>query len=62
MSLKPFVRTLRVINPARESLASTRKRVLRPVGRPTGRSVDSECQGRAIEPRNYRIVGAFVVM
>jgi hypothetical protein len=31
-------------------------------GQPSGRSVDSECRSRAIEPRNYRIVGALVVM
>src|SRR5437867_1665023 len=29
--VKPFVRTLRVTNPSRQSLASSRKRVLRPV-------------------------------
>jgi hypothetical protein len=33
--VKPFVRTLRVTNPSRQSLASSRKRVLRPV-RATG--------------------------
>ena len=40
-------------NPARQSLASSRKRVLR--GRRVTlavRSVDSECEGRVIEPRN----------
>src|SRR5262249_52314242 len=58
---KPFTGTLWVGNPTRQSLASSRKRVLRPVGRPTGRSVDSECQGRAIEPRKLLIAGAFAV-
>ena len=38
-------------NPARQSLASSRKRVLRGEGRPSLRSVDSQCPGRAIEPR-----------
>ena len=50
----------RVTNPARQSLASSRKRVLRGEGRPSLRSVDSECQGRAIEPRKL-LVGALVV-
>jgi hypothetical protein len=31
------------------------------VGKPTGRSVDSKCRSRAIEPRNYLSLGAFVV-
>ena len=31
-NLKPFVGTLRVIKPVRESLANSRKRVLRGVG------------------------------
>ena len=39
-------------NPARQSLASSRKRVLRGGGRPPLRSVDSESRCRAIEPRN----------
>ena len=54
--LKPFVVTRWVASPTRQSLASSRKRVLRAaVGRPTPRSVDSERQGPAIEPRNrYR--------
>src|SRR6516164_6455489 len=54
--LKPFVVTRWVASPTRQSLASSRKRVLRAaVRRPTPRSVDSERQGPAIEPRNrYR--------
>ena len=40
---KPLVGTLQVSNPAGQSLASSPKRVLRPVGRPTGRSEDSQC-------------------
>jgi len=39
-------------NPARQSLASSRKRVLRGGGRHPLRSVDSESRCRAIEPRN----------
>jgi hypothetical protein len=42
-------------------LASSQKRVLRPLGRPTGRSVDSECRCRVIEPRNYLSWRALVV-
>jgi hypothetical protein len=49
-------------NPVWQSLAGSQKRVLRPLGRPTGRSVDSECRSRAIQPRNYLSRGAFVVM
>ena len=48
LSLQPCGLT----NPARQSLASSRKRVLRGGGRPPLRSVDSESQCRAIEPRN----------
>jgi len=48
-------------NPARQSLASSRKRVLRGGGRPPLRSVDSESQCRAIEPRNLLLAGATVV-
>ena len=39
-------------NPARQSLASSRKQVLRGEERSSLRSVDSQSQGRAIEPRN----------
>jgi hypothetical protein len=48
---KPFAGTLRVTNPVRQSLASSRKRVLRGGRRLPLRSVDSQCLGRAIEPR-----------
>jgi hypothetical protein len=58
---KPFVGTLRVINPVRKSRASSRKRVLRGEGRPSLRSVDSEVKGRVIEPRKLTTWGAFVV-
>jgi hypothetical protein len=44
--------TLRVINPARERLATTRKRTLRSVTARGARSVWSECQSRVIESRN----------
>jgi hypothetical protein len=54
--VKPFVGTLRVINPVRKSRASSRKRVLRGDGRPSLRSVDSEIKRRAIEPRNLVVV------
>ena len=37
--VKPFIRTLRVTNPVRQSRASSRKRVLRRAGRPSLRSV-----------------------
>ena len=50
---KPFAGTLRVTNPARQSLASSRKRVLRGGRRLPLRSVDSQCLGRAIEPRKH---------
>jgi len=50
--VKPFDGTLRVINPVRQSRASSRKRVLRGDGRPSLRSVDSEIKRYAIEPRN----------
>jgi hypothetical protein len=61
-ALKPFSATLRVTNPVRQSLASSRKRVLRAVlGRPSPRSVDSQSQSRALEPRKNLVVGAFVV-
>src|SRR5262249_8543522 len=39
------------MNPTRQSLASSRKRVLRGEERSSLRSVGSECPGRAIEPR-----------
>jgi len=58
---KPLVGTPRVANPARQSLAGSRKRVLRGVGRPSLRSVDSECQGRVIEPRKL-IAGALALV
>src|SRR5438270_7754070 len=49
---KPFIGALWVLNPTRQSLASSRKRVLRGGQRWPLRSVDSQCQGRAIEPRD----------
>ena len=54
--MKPFDGTLRVSNPARQSRASSRKRVLRGGGRPSLRSVDSEIKRRVIEPRNFLVV------
>src|SRR5208337_3677906 len=48
-------------NPARQSLASSRKRVLRGGRKLQLRSVDSESQCRAIEPRNLLIAEATVV-
>ena len=54
--MKPFDGTLRVINPVRQSRASSRKRVLRGDGRPSLRSVDSEIKRRVIEPRNFLVV------
>ena len=48
--VKPFIGTLRVTNPVRQSRASSRKRVLRGDGRPSLRSVDSEIKRCAIEP------------
>src|SRR5262249_27463375 len=51
---KPFVATLRITSPARHSLASSRKRVLRGGLRPPLHSVDSQSRCRAIEPRNLR--------
>ena len=50
--MKPFIGTLRVTNPVRQSRASSRKRVLRGDGRPSLRSVDSEIKRCVIEPRN----------
>ena len=58
---KPFVEAQRVTSPVRESLASTRKRVLRRGWQHPRRSVNSECRGSAMEPRNRLIVGALVV-
>ncbi len=58
---KPFVGTLRVANPARQSLAGSRKRVLRGDERSSLRSVDSQCQGRVIEPRKL-IVGVLALV
>lgn len=49
---KPFVATLRVQIPPGRAWPGGRKRVLRGEGRPSLRSVDSESQCRAIEPRN----------
>src|ERR1017187_84981 len=49
-------------SPAWWTLAGSQKRVLRPLGQPKGRSVDSQCRSRAIQPRNYLSRGAFVVM
>ncbi len=40
--MKPFIETLRVTNPVRQSRASSRKRVLRGERRLSLRSVDSE--------------------
>ena len=51
-NVKPFIGTLRVTNPVRQSRASSRKRVLRGGGRPPLRSVDSEIKRCVIEPRN----------
>ena len=51
--MKPFIGTLRVTNPVRQSRASSRKRVLRGGGRPPLRSVDSEIKRCVIEPRNH---------
>ena len=42
--MKPFIGTLRVTNPVRQSWTSGRKRVLRGDGRLSLRSVDSEMQ------------------
>ena len=53
---KPFIGTLRVTNPVRQSRASSRKRVLRGGGRPPLRSVDSETKRYVIEPRNFLVV------
>ena len=50
--MKPFIGTLRVTNPVRQSRASSRKRVLRGAGDSPLRSVDSEIKRCAIEPRN----------
>ena len=55
-NVKPFIETLRVTNPVRQSRASSRKRVLRGDGRPSLRSVDSEIKRCVIEPRNYLVV------
>ena len=54
--MKPFIGTLRVTNPARQSWTSSRKRVLRGGGRPPLRSVDSEIKRCVIEPRNFVVV------
>jgi len=52
-SLKPFIATLWVANPTRQGLASHRKRVLRGGQQWPLRSVDSQHQGRVIEPREH---------
>ena len=54
--MKPFIETLRVTNPVRQSRASSRKRVLRGGGQPSLRSVDSEIKRCVIEPRNFLVV------
>ena len=54
--MNPFIGTLRVPNPARQSWTSSRKRVLRGGGRPSLRSVDSEIKRSVIEPRNVLVV------
>jgi hypothetical protein len=54
--VKPFIETLRVTNPVRQSRASSRKRVLRGAGRPSPRSVNSEIKRCVIEPRNFLVV------
>ena len=54
--MKPFIETLRVTNPVRQSRASSRKRVLRGGGRLPLRSVDSEIKRCVIEPRNFLVV------
>src|SRR5271157_5807318 len=54
--VNPFIETLRVTNPVRQSRASSRKRVLRGDGRPSPRSVDSEIKRCVIEPRNFIVV------
>ena len=51
-NVKPFIETLRVTNPVRQSRASSRKRVLRGERRLSLRSVDSEFKRCVIEPRN----------
>jgi hypothetical protein len=53
--VKPFIETLRVTNPVRQSRASSRKRVLRGGGQPSLRSVDSEIKRCVIEPRNFLV-------
>ena len=55
-NVKPFIETLRVTKPVRQSRASSRKRVLRGGGRPSPRSVDSEIKRCVIEPRNFLVV------
>jgi hypothetical protein len=57
---KPFVATLRVTKSRPANLGQAAEG-LRGVGRPPGRSVDSQSQGRVIEPRNLSFAGAFVV-
>ena len=54
--MKPFIGTLRVANPVRQSRASSRKRVLRGERRLSLRSVVSEIKRCAIEPRNLLVV------
>ena len=52
-NVKPFIGTLRVTNPVRQSRASSRKPVLRGERRFSLRSVDSEIKRCAIEPRDF---------
>src|SRR4029077_6185931 len=56
LNVKPFIGTLRVTNPVRQSGTSSRKRVLRGGGRLPLRSVDSEIKRCAIEPRNLLVL------
>ena len=58
---KPFIGTQRVANPARQSRPAAGSESCVVVGRPALRSVDSECAGRVIEPRNGVSAGADVV-
>ena len=58
---KPFVGTLRVRIPPGKAGPAARSESCVAVGRPTLRSVDSEVKGRVIEPRNYKLWGAFVL-
>ena len=59
--LKPSVGDPAGPNPAGQRLATSLKRVLRGVSQGALRSVDSECEGRVIEPRKKLFVGAVVL-